>query len=615
MIGKSRRLRTSGRATRVTAIAAVCTLALTFAAEGSAVATSQSSTTTSPTLAPLNGPTTTTTAPPGKAKPPRVNQPNLQALSPHVRALAGPGVQYQGSDGPVSTAGGQAGVPSFLSSPGGPYLYDANNRMVLLHGTNVVYKHAPYIAYPDPGKAWDFDAYDAVRMRSLGFNLVRLGIEWQALEPGSGGPNQPKICTKGSPTDPHEYNRAIAMRYLKHVAATVKLLSRYGIYTLLDMHQDVYSSKFRGEGAPNWAVCTDNQPIVPSPGRWSNNYANAQLQTAVAHFWSNDVTGDLEGEFDHIWTVVASYFKNDRWVVGYDPYNEPFSTETQLAAESTFTSYLECFYTGKAHAGYLADESTRLNCPQDVPDDGVVPSIESVDQHHLIFLEPDIYWVNGGNIPSQLGPMPFPRIVFNFHVYCGDRSPVTGDPTNLLACLQSEETDAAEQDIVRLSMSSEYAPSGPALFMSEFGATSSVPLVGFDTEWASLDQVGWAYWAWKYYSDPTGSSAEALVLADGSYSPTVTVLSRTYPQETAGVASSILFNPFTGGFSMTYTPSLAASGVTSIEIGAPAHYHNGWCAAVRGGQITSPPDAAHLTIQTVGHPLLVAVTVTAGACP
>jgi endoglycosylceramidase len=593
----------------VTAGACMVPLFTVSPLDAGAASSPSSSTTTSPTLAPLNGPSAKT---PG---PHVVNQPNLNALSPHVNALAGSGVQYQHSSGPVSATGTVAGLPSFLVSPGGPYLYDANNRMVILHGTNVVYKHAPYIAYADPGRAWNFDAADAARMRSLGFNLVRLGIEWQALEPGSGGPNQPKVCTTGSPGDPHEYDRAIAMRYLRDVASTVKLLSRYGIYTLLDMHQDVYSASFRGEGAPSWAVCTDNQPIVPSPGRWSNNYANSQLQIAVAHFWSNDVTGDLQGEYDHVWSVVANYFKNDPWVVGYDPYNEPFSTETQLAAESTFTGYLECFYTGKAHTGYLANGASPLNCPRDVPNDGVVPSIEAVDRHHLIFVEPDIYWVNGGNIPSQLGPMPFPRIVFNFHDYCGDRSPVTGDPTNLIGCLQAEETEAGEQDVVRLSMDSQYEPAGPALFMSEFGATSSMSLVGFDTEWAALDQVGWAYWAWKYYDDPTGSSAEGLVLPDGSYSPTVSVLSRTYPQEIAGVASSILFNPFTGSFSLTYTPSIAARGVTVVQIAAPTHYPNGWCAAVRGGKITSQPDSAHLTIQTTGRPLQVAVTVTAGACP
>ena len=390
-------------------------------------------------------------------------------------ALHGAGVQYQASSG-VSGVGATPNVPSFLSSPGGPYLYDSKGRVVLMHGVNVVYKHAPYIAYPDPGEPWNFDATDAAKMQQLGFNVVRLGIEWQALEPGSGGPNQPQICTPGAPGNAHEWNRAVAERYLSHVAATVKLLAHYGIYTLLDMHQDVYNQNFRGEGAPNWAVCTDNVPIVPKGGRWSNNYSNPTLQTAVAHFWSNDVVGNLQGNYDLVWKTVAQYFKNDPWVIGYDPYNEPFSTETQTASESTFTGQLECFYIGKAHAALLANGAGALTCPPGDPDNGVIPTIQSVDSHHLTFVEPDIYWVTGGNIPSQLGPLPFKRIVFNFHVYCGDRSPVTGNPTDLLKCLQSEETAASEQEITRLSMSSAYQSAGPAGFMSEFGATTSVAL-------------------------------------------------------------------------------------------------------------------------------------------
>ena len=117
--------------------------------------------------------------------------------------------------------------------------------------------------------------------------------------------------------------------------------------------------------------------------------------------------------------------------------------------------------------------------------------------------------------------------------------------------------------------------------MSEFGATTSVPLAGFDVEWAGLDQLGWIYWAWKYYDDPTGSSAEGLVQPDGAYSPIVTVLSRTYPQAVAGDPNSIIFNPFTGAFNMVYAPTQAAQGVTTIDVAASQHYPE---RVVRGGQ-------------------------------
>ena len=127
--------------------------------------------------------------------------------------------------------------------------------------------------------------------------------------------------------------------------------------------------------------------------------------------------------------------------------------------------------------------------------------------------------------------------------------------------------------------------------------------------------VGWIYWAWKYYDDPTGSSAEGLVLPNGTYTPIVTVLSRTYPQEVAGVANAVLFNPFTSAFSMAYTPSVSAHGQTVIEVAASQHYPNGWCAAVKGGKIVSSPGATHLRVQRVGTPAEVYVSVTPGACP
>ena len=87
------------------------------------------------------------------------------------------------------------------------------------------------------------------------------------------------------------------------------------------------------------------------------------------------------------------------------------------------------------------------------------------------------------------------------------------------------------------------------------------PLAGFDTEWAGLDQIGWIYWAWKYYDDPHGILGRGPRPARRQRTrPIVTVLSRTYPQEVAGDPSSILFNPFTGAFSMVYSPTPVGAG-------------------------------------------------------
>ena len=65
----------------------------------------------------------------------------------------------------------------------------------------------PYELYPGPGKPWNFSAADASLMARLGFNVVRLGMTWSGLEPGTAPANDPAICGPGRPTDPHQFNR------------------------------------------------------------------------------------------------------------------------------------------------------------------------------------------------------------------------------------------------------------------------------------------------------------------------------------------------------------------------------------------------------------------------
>ena len=42
------------------------------------------------------------------------------------------------------------------------------------------------------------------------------------------------------------------------------------------------------------------------PGRWSQNYATVAAGVAYRHFWTNDVVGDLQGEYDRVWAAVAN---------------------------------------------------------------------------------------------------------------------------------------------------------------------------------------------------------------------------------------------------------------------------------------------------------------------
>ncbi len=85
-------------------------------------------------------------------------------------------------------------------------------------------------------------------------------------------------------------------------------------------------------------------------------------------------------------------------------------------------------------------------------------------------------------------------------------------------------------------MASHTQPGGPAWLVTEFGATSSVPYLARVTSLMDAEEVGWVYWSWKYYGDPTGSKAESLVMSSGRLKATaLRALSQTHPEAAGGI--------------------------------------------------------------------------------
>ena len=54
--------------------------------------------------------------------------------------------------------------------------------------------------------------------------------------------------------------------------------------------------------------------------------------------------------------------------------------------------------------------------------------------------------------------MDLPNLVFNVHIYCGARSPVTGNPTNVAACADQERALAGGAAADRPTMASPASP-------------------------------------------------------------------------------------------------------------------------------------------------------------
>ena len=192
----------------------------------------------------------------------------------------------------------------------GAWLTNSDGQAVLLHGLNEVYKVAP----GEPS-ASGFSDDDAAFLAQNGFNAVRVGVIWSDLEP------QPGIF------DP---------AYLNSIEQTVQTLGNHGIYSIIDFHQDAYSTAFGGEGAPDWAVHTDGaaNPSLPFP---YNVFFNPAEQQAWESFWTNTDAPNgigLENNYSQMLEYVAHAFNGNPNVAGFELMNEP------SPGSSTFLSTL-----------------------------------------------------------------------------------------------------------------------------------------------------------------------------------------------------------------------------------------------------------------------------------
>jgi endoglycosylceramidase len=139
-----------------------------------------------------------------------------------------------------------AQVNTISIDPSTRQIRDSFGRSVIFHGVNVVYKVAPYIPQDNAFDA-DLSLTDAEidQLKSWGFNFVRLGVMWEAVE-----------------TAPGQYNDT----YLDRVEELINKLGQRGIYSLVDAHQDVLARSICGEGMPNFYANYSEMPHECHPG-------------------------------------------------------------------------------------------------------------------------------------------------------------------------------------------------------------------------------------------------------------------------------------------------------------------------------------------------------------
>ncbi|KLO30778.1 endoglycoceramidase, partial [Mycolicibacter heraklionensis] len=451
----------------------------------------------------------------------------------------GTGIPLSGGSGGFSTAD--------------TWITDSAGRVVILHGLDEVYKLSPY----EPS-ASGFGDDDAAFLAANGFNSVGLGIVWAALEPEPG---------------------VFSQTYLDSIAETVQTLSNHGIVTVLGMHQDLYSTVFGGEGAPDWAVQTGGLPN-PDFGFPNSYYLNPAEMYAWDTFWSNAPASDgvgLENHYALAWEYVADYFKDDPNVVGLNIMTEPSAGSQWLSS-----------MLGNPH--FDAQQLTPFY-------NQVTSAIRAVDPNTTVYFQHNVNFDLG--FPTHLGTVNDPNKAFEFAYFC---------PTSLLG-------DGLFCDVLDdMALNNVVAYAGahniPAL-MGGFGATDNIAVIIDMLRGASQRHYGWTEWAYTGKDDiTTGASSqnsEALVfdpskppVGDNVNVATLAALAEPYPQAVAGTPSSWSFDH--GIFQLSYataradgTGSFAAGAQTTISVPA-IQYPHGYQVSVTGGHVVSIPNVPVLII-------------------
>jgi endoglycosylceramidase len=521
---------------------------------------------------------------------------------------------------PSATYWSRAGL---VRAPGGPYLTDAEGRQMQLHGIDLVGKcgggavaanavgtpcigpaAGPNLAYVlspvtvDPARR--FTAADAQTLALLGFNVVRLGILWEGLEPGPPGvgPNDPRYCTAQRPAarfpplgsaDP--YDADVLNTYLARTDTIVRLLARFGIRVILDMHQDAWGSAFEtatgaspwvGDGAPAWATCTGTSRFG-SPVTWPGAYRDPAVRRAIHNFFANDVRGDLQGQYARVWQAVARHYRGKNDVIGYDLYNEPDDFDVRR-----FDQELQCDYGGPRHEPISCLRSQARALPA-----GLIGAVQAADPRHIIFFEPS--GATNYGAPERIGiaePLRFGNVALAFHMY--------GDAAAQLAMIAADRRRTVTDQT-----------GGPPTIMDEFGASPDAAATAATVSLAGRTGLSWSYWSALQLDDPTsGSPQEALINQQTGqpYPAMARALAVPYPAATAGTPGAEAFYPATARFVYSYAATRSGHSPTQIML-PPYTYPRGYTVRVQGAAVVSAANASMLELRALPRALTVQVTV------
>jgi len=457
-------------------------------------------------------------------------------------------------------------------------IIDDYGRSMIFHGVNAVEKKAPYLPFPTGGIEDQsvLSDDDAALLEGWGFNVVRLGVLWAGVMPSEGEVNT---------------------TYLSNVKSMIEMLAERGVYTLVDMHQDVLSETMCGEGIPAWALAkglasvgfnaSDPAKAFPAPLPYdiptdpSTGYPSVEGCMENSFFlyytsFESEATWrslysvpDMQAALGDHWRAVANHLQGTNGLLGYEMINEPWPARGSGANPNRV----------------LSDANTLGNLY-----DVLHAAVRGVDANALFFFEPLVLGSYEESVLQTL-TTDFPpggpgadaatglgdgKSVFAYHSYCPSNP--DGSPAYMRLCrkLVGWGWDAVGRNLGHL---------GPSVggFLTEFGAvgndSDSLELLQLQASGADSLLQGWAYWTYKSFDDVTTQNqhTETFFNEDGSLQlGKIKALARTYARAIAGKPTAMSFDPSTAKFKLDFT-------ATAVVLNGKANHNPADAAAAGGG--------------------------------
>jgi endoglycosylceramidase len=358
----------------------------------------------------------------------------------------------------------------------GSVFRDGMGRQLLFRGYNAKVKNVFDAEFDDgrtPNETFpDFDEASAAKFEELGFDVMRLTINWSAIEP-----------------KPQQYSDA----FFAKMEVVLDMARRHHFRLILDMHQDAYSKEIGEDGAPLWAIVPPPAQLLSGPSDDSRRLS-PEVLTAGFNFFANAQAADGRALQDAFITAVAKMAQ--RWsfdpvVLGFEDFNEP----VVLRQDD-----LDAFHARFADSMHVIDKDAPV----------LFEPVGERNQLDRAFMSP---------APFAHGPG-----VYTVHIYTGifSGADYASDWNNLRPSMVSAVAEAAAW--------------GTPLFISEYGCDQTTTLgpqwMSHELDLQDEMLASSTAWAWE----PGAWGIRDLDASQSiTYKPqTIAVVSRPYPRAVAG---------------------------------------------------------------------------------